>query len=145
MIAELARVTRRGGYLHLIPEDYGMLHFQRGTPNVRNFWHEVPATMGAATGTDLFMGRNAYGILARMHFEDIKVDYFIVDTVRVPRETFAAILEAWRDGYAKPISEVTPVSHEKALAYFNRMIANIRDPYGYALWLVPVVSARIPW
>jgi len=73
-----------------------MLHFQRGTPNVRNFWHEVPATMGAATGTDLFMGRNAYGILARMHFEDIKVDYFIVDTVRVPRETFAAILEAWR-------------------------------------------------
>jgi hypothetical protein len=27
VIAELARVTRRGGYLHLIQEDYGMLHF----------------------------------------------------------------------------------------------------------------------
>ena len=30
VFAELARVTRPGGYLHLIPEDYGMLHFQRG-------------------------------------------------------------------------------------------------------------------
>ncbi len=27
VIAELVRVTRHGGYLHLIPEDYGMLHF----------------------------------------------------------------------------------------------------------------------
>ena len=30
VIGELVRVTRPGGYLHLIPEDYGMLHFQRG-------------------------------------------------------------------------------------------------------------------
>jgi ubiquinone/menaquinone biosynthesis C-methylase UbiE len=144
VIAGLARVTRRGGYLHLIPEDYGMLHFQRGEPDVRNFWHEVPATMGAATGTDLFVGRNAYSILARLNFAEIKVDYVIVDTVRVPRETFAMIIEAWREGYAKPISEVTPVSYEKVLAYFNQMIANIRDPYGYALWMVPVVSGRVP-
>lgn len=144
VIKELARVTRRGGYLHLIPEDYGMLHFQRATPDVRDFWHEVPATMGPATGTDLFVGRNTYSILARMNFEGIKVDYIIVDTVRVPRETFAAIIEAWRDGYAKPISELTAVSYEQALAYFNQMIANIRDPYGYALWLVPVVSGRVP-
>jgi ubiquinone/menaquinone biosynthesis C-methylase UbiE len=144
VIAELARVTRPGGYLHLIPEDYGMLHFQRGTPDIRDFWHEVPATMGAATGTDLFIGRNTYSILARMNFDEIKVDYIIVDTVRVPRETFAAIIEAWRDGYVKPISDLTPVSYEKTLAYFNQMIANIRDPYGYALWLVPVVSGRVP-
>jgi ubiquinone/menaquinone biosynthesis C-methylase UbiE len=144
VIAELARVTRHGGYLHLIPEDYGMLHFQRGTPDVRDFWHEVPATMGSATGTDLFIGRNAYSILARMNFDEIRVDYIIVDTLRVPRETFAAILEAWRDGYSKPISEVTRVKYDDALAYFNQMIANIRDPLGYAVWMVPVVSGRVP-
>jgi ubiquinone/menaquinone biosynthesis C-methylase UbiE len=144
VIAELARVTKRGGYLHLIPEDYGMLHFQHGEPDVRDFWHEVPATMGRMTGTDLFVGRNAYSILARMNFREIKVDYIIVDTVRVPRETFAAIMEAWRDGYAEPIFEVTSVSYEEALVYFNQMIANIRDPQGYAVWMVPVVSARVP-
>lgn len=61
----------------------------------------------------------------------------------VPRETFAAIIEAWRDGYAEPISQLTPISLKSALAYFNQMIANIRDPHGYAVWMVPVVSARV--
>ena len=144
VIAELVRVTRRGGYLHLIPEDYGMLHFQRGKPDPRDFWHETPAAFGAATGTDLFMGRDTYGILAAMKLDEIAVDYVIVDTVRVRRETFASIIEAWRDGYARPISEVTPLNYEQTLAYFNQMITNIRDPLGYALWMVPVVSARVP-
>jgi ubiquinone/menaquinone biosynthesis C-methylase UbiE len=144
VIAELARVTRRGGYLHLIPEDYGMLHFQRGPLDPRDFWHQVPASMGSATGTDLFMGRNTYGILAAMNLEEIKVDYVVVDTLRVPRETFAAIIEAWRDGYAEPIGELTPITRESAVAYFDQMIANIRDPRSYAVWMVPVVSARVP-
>jgi hypothetical protein len=64
--------------------------------------------------------------------------------VRVPRETFARILEAWRDGYAEPIGQFTPIARESALAYFNQMIANIRDPLGYAVWMVPVLSARVP-
>jgi len=121
-----------------------MLHFQRGPLDPRDFWHQVPASFGSATGTDLFIGRNSFGILAAMRFEEIRVDYVIVDTLRVPRETFAAILEAWRDGYAAPIGEVTPISYESAVAYFDQMIANIRDLLGYAVWMVPVVSARLP-
>lgn len=144
VLAELARVTRPGGYLHLIPEDYGMLHFQPGTPDPRDFWHEVPARFAAATGTDLFIGRNTFGILTAMNLEEITVDYVVVDTVRVPRETFAAILEAWRDGYAGPIAELTHLPRESAWAYFNQMISNIRDPQRYAVWMVPVVSARLP-
>ncbi|MGZ3551994.1 MAG: class I SAM-dependent methyltransferase [Vulcanimicrobiaceae bacterium] len=144
VIAELARVTRRGGYLHLIPEDYGMLHFQRGELDPRDFWHEVPASFGAATGTDLFIGRNIFGILTAMKLEEITLDYVTVDTLRVPRETFAAILEAWRDGYAEPIGELTRITRESAVKYFDQMIANIRDPRGYAVWMVPVVSARVP-
>ena len=144
VLAELARVTRQGGYLHLIAEDYGMLHFQRGRPDPREFWHVAPASFGAATQTDLFIGRNSFGILAAMGLEAITVDYIVVDTVRVPRETFAGILEAWRDGYAEPIGELTPISRESALAYFGQMIANIRDPLGYAVWMVPVLSARVP-
>ncbi|MGH9738556.1 MAG: class I SAM-dependent methyltransferase [Candidatus Acidiferrales bacterium] len=144
VIAELVRVTRPGGYLHLIAEDYGMLHFQRAQLDVRNFWHQVPPEFGAATSTNLFLGRDIYGILAAMKLEEIRIDYVIVDTLRVPRETFAAIIEAWRDGYTDPVAEYTPISREQALDYFNQMIANIRDPVGYALWLVPVVSARVP-
>jgi ubiquinone/menaquinone biosynthesis C-methylase UbiE len=144
VIAELARVTRRGGYLHLIPEDYGMLHFQRGALDPREFWHTVPASFGAATATDLFIGRNTFGMLAAMNLEEIKVDFVVVDTVRVPRETFAAIMEAWRDGYTESIAQLTPYPRESTVSYFNQMIENIRDPRGYAVWMVPVVSARVP-
>jgi ubiquinone/menaquinone biosynthesis C-methylase UbiE len=143
-LAELARVTRTGGYLHIIPEDYGMLHFQKRPLDPNEFWHVVPAKFSAKTETDLFIGRNIYGILARMGLEAIAVDYAVVDTLRVPRETFAAILTAWRDGYADPISQLTPFSRPMAEAYFNQMIENVRDPQGYAVWMVPIVSARIP-
>jgi ubiquinone/menaquinone biosynthesis C-methylase UbiE len=143
VIAELARVTRRGGYLHLIPEDYGMLHFQRGILDPSDFWHQVPPGFAAATGTDLHIGRNIFGILAAHKFDAIGVDYIVVDTVRVPRETFAAIIEAWRDGFAESIGELTPIPRESAIAYFDQMIANIVDPQGYAVWMVPVVCARV--
>jgi ubiquinone/menaquinone biosynthesis C-methylase UbiE len=144
VIAELARVTRLGGYLHLIPEDYGMLHFQRGALDPRDFWHTAPASFSSGTQTDLFIGRNTFGILSALKLEEIKVDYVVVDTLRVPRETFAAIIEAWRDGYVDSIAELTPFTRESTVAYFNQMIENIRDPRGYAVWMVPVVSARVP-
>jgi SAM-dependent methyltransferase len=144
VVAELARVTRRGGRLHLIPEDYGMMHFQRGALDPQTFWHDGVAQFGAATETDLFIGRNTFGILAQLGLEDISVDYVVVDTLRVPRDIFAAIFEAWRDGYAEAISEKTRFSREEATAYFDQMIANIRDPKRYAVWMVPVVSARVP-
>ena len=78
-----------------------------------------------------------------MKLDDINIDYIIVDTLRVPRQGFAEILEAWRDGYAEAIGELTPISRKSTLAYFNQMIANVRDPRGYAVWMVPVVSARV--
>jgi ubiquinone/menaquinone biosynthesis C-methylase UbiE len=142
-VAELVRVTRTGGYLHIIAEDYGMLHFQSGPLDPHDFWHCVPTSFSSATGTDLFIGRSIFGILAAMNLQDITMDYVIVDTLRVPRETFAAIIEAWRDGYAESIGQLTPITRESAEAYFNQMAENIRDPSGYAVWMVPVVSARV--
>jgi ubiquinone/menaquinone biosynthesis C-methylase UbiE len=144
VISELARVTRPGGYLHLIVEDYGMLHFRRGLLDPQDFWHEGPRAMERAMHIDLSIGRNTFGILSALGLEDIAIDYIVVDTIRVPRDTFATIIEAWRDGYADAIGELTSISSESALDYFNAMIANIRDPMGYAVWMVPVASARIP-
>lgn len=144
VLAELARVTRPGGTLHVIAEDYGMLHFQRAELDPGDFWHQVPARFGAATGTDLFVGRNVYGILQDLGLQQIRIDYVVVDTLRVPRETFAAMLEAWRDGYVEPIGQLTPVSSDRARAYFEQMIANVHNPRGYAVWMVPVVSAQRP-
>jgi SAM-dependent methyltransferase len=147
VLAELKRVTKPGGRLHLIPEDYGMLHFARtprGTLDPRDFWHNGPDTFGAATGTDLYIGRHVYGHLVDLGFTEITVDYLVVDTLRVPRETFAEIITAWRDGYAEVSAEAMRIPLEQSLAYFNTMISNIRDPHAYAVWMVPVVGARVP-
>jgi ubiquinone/menaquinone biosynthesis C-methylase UbiE len=141
VLAELLRVTRRGGYVHIIAEDYGMIHFDEQS-GVRDFWSVAPAAFGAATGTDLFVGRNIVPLLSQLDVDAITVDYAIVDTLRVPRETFGDMLAAWRDGFVDPIAELTPLSREATAAAFERMIATVRSPPGYAVWMVPIVSAR---
>jgi hypothetical protein len=65
-------------------------------------------------------------------------------------ETYGGILcrgvlnDLGRDGYVEPVAEHTRFTGEEAKAYFDQMTANIRDPRGYAVWFVPVASARVP-
>ena len=72
------------------------------------------------------------------------MDYVVVDPLRVPRDTFVAIWEAWRDGYADAVSAHTPVTRETFIDQFDDMIATLRDPDGYGVWHVPVVAGRVP-
>lgn len=143
-IAELARVTRRGGWLHLIAEDYLMIDFEPRTLDPDDFWHQGPRQFGSATGTNMRIGRSAYGILRRLGLINISVEYVIVDPIRVPRETFAAIWKAWRDGYADAVSTHTKISRDMFLAHFEDMIATLEDPNGYAVWHVPVIAGQVP-
>jgi ubiquinone/menaquinone biosynthesis C-methylase UbiE len=144
VLAELRRVTRRGGWLHLIAEDYGMLHFSPGALDPDEFWREAPRAFAAATGTDLHVGRRAPGLLRAAGLAEVRVDYVVVDTERVPRATFAAILEAWRDGYVEPVAQHTRFDAAAATAFFEASLAAILDPARYAVWFVPVVSGRVP-
>ena len=143
-LAELVRVTRSGGWIHLIAEDYSMIHFESRRLDPDDFWSEVPRQFGDAIGTDLRVGRKAYGMLRRLGLADITVDYVVVDPLRVPRATFAAIWRAWRDGYADAVSANTSVAREVFLDQFADMIATIQDPSAYGVWHVPVVAARVP-
>jgi SAM-dependent methyltransferase len=143
-IAELVRVVRSGGWLHLIPEDYLMIHFEHRRLDPDDLWSEGPRRFGSATGTDMRIGRHAYRILRRLGLSDIKVDYVVVDPLRVPRATIAAIWRAWRDGYADAVSTHTSISRETFIAHFEDMLATIEDPDGYGVWHVPVVAGRVP-
>jgi len=140
VIAELGRVTKRGGRLHLIVEDYGMIHMAPTRLDVHRFWDEVWA-YEQAIGTDLHIGRNAFTVMTDLGFADITLDYIVVDTLRVPREVFAQIWAAWRDGYSDAIAEHSRFSKAEVLEYWEDMIACILNPRGYAVWHVPVVRA----
>src|SRR5262249_44448760 len=128
VLAELARVTRPGGRVHVIPEDYGMIHFPPGRRDPDAFWQIAPREFGKATATDLTVGRKTFTYLRRLGLRDVTVDYAIVDPLRTSRETFAAIFTAWRDGYADVIGELTPVSRDEAIEQFEDMLATLRDP-----------------
>lgn len=144
VLAELVRVTRPGGRLHLIAEDYGMIHFQRGRLDADAFWNVAPRAYGEATGTDVYVGRNVFTTLRRLGLEEISVDYVVVDPLRTPRATMAAIFAAWRDGYAGAFEAHTPFTRAAATAHFDDMLATLADPDGYAVWHVPVIAARVP-
>jgi hypothetical protein len=143
-MAELARVTRRDGWVHLIVEDYGMIQMAPTQLDVNRFWNATPSLFERATGTDLHIGRNAFTLLTDLGFRDLSIDYVVVDPLRVPRDVFAQIWEAWRDGYTDAIVEHTRSSREEVLDLWEDMIACIRNPRGYAVWQVPVVRAKKP-
>jgi ubiquinone/menaquinone biosynthesis C-methylase UbiE len=142
VMAELGRVTTPGGIVHLIVEDYGMIQMGPTRLDVDRFWSEAPTSFERATGTDLHIGRHAVTLMTQLGFTDITLDFVVVDTLRVDRDVFARIWEAWRDGYSDAIAEHSSFSRQDVLDYWEDMIACIRNPLGYAVWQVPVLRAR---
>lgn len=144
VLAEMARVTRPGGRLHIVAEDYAMIHFHPTDVDIDRFFREGPSEYAQQTGTDLRSGRKVPFWLHNLGLEQVRVDYAIVDTERVPRGTLANIFVAWRDGYADALAQATAYSLDEVLHAFNEMIACIREREGYAVWQLPIVHARVP-
>jgi SAM-dependent methyltransferase len=142
VVREMVRVLKPGGRLHLIAEDYGMLWCHPTGLDADGFWQRVPHLYGAAVGCDLYVGRKMFTLLHDLGLRDVAVDYVVVDTLRVPRETFARIWEAWRDGYTDSIVSNTGLPRAEVEQRWREMIGAVRDPRGYALWQVPVWTAR---
>jgi SAM-dependent methyltransferase len=141
VIAEMVRVARPGGRLHLLVEDYDMIHAAPARLDVGSFWHVAPRVLAGATGVDTHIGRNVHAHLMKLAVDDVRTHYAIVDTERVPRETFATIFEAWRDGYAEAIAGYMGLPLDDVRDHFDATIECIRT--GYAVWFVPIVTARV--
>ena len=144
ILAQIVRVTRPSGWIHLLSEDYSMLHMMSGPLDPDELWRLGPVAYTARTGTDARLGRKTWTLMQRAGILELHVDYIIVDTLRVARETFAAIMTAWRDGYAAPLAEGSGQSEAQFRERFDQLIASIRNPDHYAVWMVPVISGRKP-
>ena len=145
VVAEATRVTKPGGWIHMVVEDYGMVQFSPTMLENDEFWLYGPVLLGDTLNTDMRVGRSTFGFFYDLGIEDIAVDYVVVDTLRTRREVFIALWEAWRDGYTDVIARQTRFSHEEVSAHWDDMLNCLRNPAGYAVWQVPVVSGRVPW
>lgn len=142
VLAELARVCKAGGWVHVLSEDYAMLHIPAGRLDPDGLWHEGVIEYDRRTGTDGRVGRRTWALMRELGLTELRVDYAVVDTLRVPRETFAAIIAAWRDGYTDHIGSNSRLDKPTTRALFDHAIATILDPTQYAVWHVPIVSGR---
>jgi SAM-dependent methyltransferase len=142
ILAELVRVTKPGGRVHVLAEDYSQLHMMSGPHDPDRFWRTV-VDFAARTGTDARIGRRAWTLMRAAGLKDVFVDYVVVDTQRVPRRVFADIITAWRDGYAEALA--TPENPATLVRQnFDEIIASILNPDHYAVWHVPIVSGVKP-
>jgi SAM-dependent methyltransferase len=143
VLAELVRVTKPGGHVHLLAEDYTMLHMMSGPLDPDRLWRKGPVEFSARTGTDSRIGRRAWTLMRAAGLADVRVDYVIVDTLRVPRRILADIFTAWRDGYTEVLS--TPDWPPAVVRqHFNEVISSVLNPDHYAVWHVPIVSGVKP-
>lgn len=148
VLAEITRVLKPGGWLHLLSEDYGMLHFPASHAadgfDPDRFWNANAIPFLRSIGCDGRIGRHSPALLQAAGYADVAMDYVVVDTLRVPRATFAGIIHAWRDGYAQSLSIASGRAEAAVAADFDRMIAAIETPPQYVAWQVPVASGRKP-
>ena len=140
VIAELVRVTRRGGRLHVLAEDYGMIHAYPTRFDLDDFWQRVMRGFNDAMQVDPRIGRRTWHELHGRGIRKLAVNYLTVDTLRVPRESFASMFESWRDGYAATVGQLMGLSLDDSRARFDDIIACLRDPLGYVVWHVPIVT-----
>jgi SAM-dependent methyltransferase len=139
ILAELVRVTKPGGHVHVLAEDYSMLHMMSGPLDPDVFWRKGPVEFAMRTGTDSRIGRRAWTLMRAAGLRDVRVDYVIVDTLRVPRRVFADIITAWRDGYVDALSTAA-FPPTRVREHFDQIIESILNPEHYAVWHVPIVS-----
>ena len=144
LLVEFRRVLAPGGRLHLLSEDYGMLHFPVGDRDADRFWNHVVFPFLAGIGCDGRVGRHTPALLAAAGFDDIRMDFLTVDTLRVPRPVFAGIIRSWRDGYVGALSASSGLPASEVQAEFDAMLRAIETPPSYAVWHVPIVAARAP-
>jgi ubiquinone/menaquinone biosynthesis C-methylase UbiE len=141
VLAEMVRVTKPGGYLHILAEDYGMITVPSARVDTSKFWAEAPLAVGRALSCDNHIGRHIWGHLQKLPVDDVTIEYLHIDTLRVPREHIASIFTAWRDGYVPVVAQVTGMTEAAVHDVFDATIEAART--GYVLWTIPIASARV--
>lgn len=138
IVAQCSSVLKPGGWMHLLLEDYTMIHIE-GPPEFDQFWLDGPVRFGLDTGCDMRIGRRGLSLVPEL--QEKRLDYIVVDTERVSRVDLAEVFIAWRDGYSEVLATYQNRTPNEVAKVLDAMIDSIRTRY--ALWQIPIVSGRL--
>jgi SAM-dependent methyltransferase len=144
VLDEMVRVLKPGGVLHLVPEDYGMVHDSSGARDVDRLWHAGWIEAGRNTGIDLCIGRKLPAMLLQRNLCDVQASFVVIDSLRVDRGLLKRLFGCWRDFANHWVAKNTTMHRDELNALFAGFLATLDDPDGYVVWQVPVISAVKP-
>ena len=139
VLAEINRVLAPGGWLHLSARTTPCCTVPRGG-HVPTCGSTGPCATWRLVVCDGAIGRHSPALLQQAGYEELRVDYVVVDAARV-RAVFAGILAATGATATSPAGGGRPPAGS---APISTPSSAIETPPNYAVWQVPIVSARRP-
>jgi SAM-dependent methyltransferase len=136
ILKELYRITKPGGRIYLLGEDYDMIV---GYPNNKDILevYDKAGMYGTQMGMDLYNGKKLYTILNDMKLTNIMIDPIIVDTNNSRRELFAEMVRSWRKFSVFSIGDSLGIDEdekERLLKGYDAHLNTINHPHGYTTW-----------
>jgi ubiquinone/menaquinone biosynthesis C-methylase UbiE len=142
ILKELFRITKPGGAIYIIGEDYDLIVGYPNAESIRGVY-DMAAVYGKQVGMDLYNGKKLFSFLANMKLRDIKIDFIHVDTNNSDREDLACMIKSWRFFSADTIGKqlnISPDDYERLLKGYDDHIKTINNPLGYTTWTVAAGS-----
>jgi SAM-dependent methyltransferase len=146
IVRELVRITRPGGRIYVTGEDYDLVIGHPEEAAIRRSY-QLAADYGAAIGMDMRNGRRLFATLSDARLEQIRTDHVVIDTANTERESFAAVIESWRDFSVETIGAqlgLSPADQSELRAGYEAQLRSIRRPHGYASWTIIACSGTKP-
>ncbi len=146
ILRELIRIARPGGRIYALCEDYDLVTGNPESEAIRRTY-QLAADYGDQMGMDLRCGKKLYGMFSQSRLEEIRTDHIMVDANNSDRDSFARVIESWREFSVDTIGgklNLNKAAQNDLRAGYNAQLRAIRSPYGYATWGLIATSGRKP-
>jgi len=155
-LAELGRVARPAGVVHLLAEDYGMIYFDGTALDTDSFWR-ASIEFGAAAGGDWLVGRKVARMCTQLRDAHTGAPVFAPGGVSQRILTLSSLQPAdragllriwagWAEGYTGALSKPPGPASRSAMsaadvrAHWEDQLAALAGD-GHGQWFIPIITA----
>lgn len=138
ILKELYRITKPGGRIYLLGEDYDLIIGYPNQKEIRKVYDNA-GKYGTDMGMDLYNGKKIYTILKDLKLTNIKIDHMVVNTNYSDRNLFSEMIKSWRFFSSYTIGDKLGIAkneQDELLKGYDAQLRTIKHPHGYTTWTV---------